>query len=72
MSVGTQSAIGWPQAVSYLNVYMSTCLSHRQQPSDLRQAALSHTEKLNAKNAVQVMLGAEAGNVDDIIDMILR
>ena len=65
-------ALTWVQAVPYVNLYMSACYSHRAQPPDFQQLLFNRTELLNRKNAILVMLGVEAGNVDDIFDMAMR
>ena len=66
------SSINWPEVVPYSEVYYATCCSHRQQPNDFKEALLALNEKLNARNTVQLLVGVEAGNADDIIDMAIR
>ena len=56
----------------YFQFYQTACISHREQPTDFGGALLAQTEKLNARNALEVMVGVEAGNADDIIEMVIR
>ena len=56
----------------YINLYVSTCASHRNQSVAIQQVVDTRITALESKSLGQVMAGVEAGNVDDIIDMVLR
>lgn len=63
--------VGWTEAQPYVNLYMATCASYRNQPQ-LQQALETVVTRLNTKNSAEVMSGAQAGNIDDMMDMVLR
>ena len=61
----------WPEALPYVNVWMSTCLSYRKQPT-VPEAIGIVLGRLNGKTVEQLKAGVLAGNADDAIDLALR
>ena len=63
--------VEWTEALPYVQLYLSTCASYQDQPQ-VQEVLQTVVTRLNTKNSVQVLAGAQAGNVDDMMDMILR